>query len=114
MSFSIQGTASNLRSPAQSMKIDVAIHEAVGQGCAPTPSNATAFGARSSRREIFQRRCGDDQSGAWQGGGVASLHRPVRTSELPGPELSSLGGAPTQPDTSQAAARTRIINFTDC
>lgn len=42
---------------------------------------------------------------------MASLHKPVRASELPGPELSSLEGVPTQPDTSQAAARTRIINF---
>jgi hypothetical protein len=46
-----------------------------------------------------------------QGGGVASLHRPVRGSRCPTPVLSSSGGLVRQPDISQATARTVIINF---
>jgi hypothetical protein len=42
---------------------------------------------------------------------VASWHRPVRGSRCPAPLLSSFGGLVKQPDTSQAAARTLIINL---
>ena len=52
--------------------------------------------------------------GGLQGGGVPSLHRPVRGSRCPTPVLSSSGGLVRQPDISQVTARTVIINFMIC
>jgi hypothetical protein len=43
---------------------------------------------------------------------MASSHKPVRASPASAPGLLAFGGVFTQPDNSQAAARTLIINFT--
>jgi hypothetical protein len=73
--------------------------------------------ARVSVRHILVERAEpaprrESQSlGGLQGGGVASLHRPVRASRFPAPVLSSLGALVTQLDISQAAASTRVNNF---
>ena len=51
--------------------------------------------------------------GGLQGGGVASLHNPVRASGSAAPGVSSLGMVVTQPHTSQAASASLVIIFMD-
>jgi hypothetical protein len=51
--------------------------------------------------------------GGLQGGGVASLHNPVRASGSVAPGVSSLGVVVTQPEISQAARASLVIIFMD-
>jgi hypothetical protein len=72
-----------------------------------------------SLRAVIQTLCGThtcdrlyQSRGGLQGGGIASLHNPVRASQFSGPGLSSSGTVLTQPDSSQAATHKPIIAFT--
>ena len=71
---------------------------------------ATATTTRIATIGLAKERSAQSRGGA-QGGGVASLHRPVRGSRCPTPVLSPSGGLVKQPDINQAAARKVSINF---